>query len=629
MTILRELWTKEIEDEEVKTTYQYVIDLRGKLEEVIKLAHQNLSSASSRYKAHFDKRAKPRSFQAGDYVLLLLPAKNNKLELKWQGPFLVKQQVRDNNYIIDVKGCHRTYHAKLLRRYYQRNEAPEPKVGILQCAVATVVEEESEYGEEPRLETPNLNQTETSETVVINEELDEQQKEELKKLLHDYEDVMTDVPGRTHVYKYGLTLTSTIPIRKKPYPVPQALKATLREEITAMLEAGIIEPSDSPYCSPAVVVKKKDGTNRHCVDFRGLNNVTVFDAEPMERLDDLFQQIGTESNFVSKIDLSKGYWQIPLADSAKPITAFATELGLMQFRVLPFGLQGAPAAFSRMMRKVLAGLNNVKNYIDDIVVHHARWEDHVNGIKEVLERLRKAGLTARPSKCSLGFYQVEFLRHKIGNGKLAPTETKVEAIRNAAPLQTKKQLRSFLGLARFYRRYVPNFSAVVSPLTDATKTGKPNRIEWGEPQERAFKYVKNCLSQGPVLRFPDFERPFILAADASDTGLGAVLMQEFEDGKFPVVYLSKKLLPREQRYSVVERECLALVWEIKSLSSYLIGREFLVETDHAPLLYLNKVKSENGRLMRWALLLHQYRFRLVSVKGVDNPYRDLIRVGIS
>ena len=171
MTILRELWTKEIEDEEVKTTYQYVIDLRGKLEEVIKLAHQNLSSASSRYKAHFDKRAKPRSFQTGDYVLLLLPAKNNKLELKWQGPFMVKQQVGDNNYVIDVKGCHRTYHANLLKRYYERNEAPEPKVGILQCAVATVVEEESEYGEEPRLETPNLNQTETSENVVINEEL--------------------------------------------------------------------------------------------------------------------------------------------------------------------------------------------------------------------------------------------------------------------------------------------------------------------------------------------------------------------------------------------------------------------------------------------------------------------------
>ena len=217
--------------------------------------------------------------------------------------------------------------------------------------------------------------------LLLMKNFDEKQKEELKKLLHDYEDVMTDVPRRTHVYKFGLTLTSTIPIRKKPYPVPQALKATLREETTAMLEAGIIEPSDSPYCSPAVVVKKKDGTNRHCVDFRGLNNVTVFDAEPVERLDDLFQQIGTESNFVSKIDLSKGYWQIPLADSARPMTAFATELGLMQFRVLPFGLQGAPAAFLRMMRKVLAGLNDVKNYIDDIVVHH------VNGIKEVLVSL--------------------------------------------------------------------------------------------------------------------------------------------------------------------------------------------------------------------------------------------------
>ncbi|GFO50193.1 Pol polyprotein [Plakobranchus ocellatus] len=346
---------------------------------------------------------------------------------------------------------------------------------------------------------------------------------------------MTDVPGRTNIYTYDLKLTSTTLIRKKPYPVPQALKETLREEIKAMLDAGIIEPSERPYWSPAVVVKKKDGTNRHCVDFRDLNNTTEFDAEPMERLDDLFQQIGIESNFVSKIDLSEGYYQIPLAESAKPMTAFATELGLMQFRVLHFGLQGAPAAFSRMMRKVLSGLSNVKSYIDDIVVHHARWDDHVKGLQLVLQRLKDVGLTARPSKCSLGFQQVEFLGHQIGNGKLAPTASEVEAIRNAEPPRTKKQLRSFFGLAGFYRRYVPNFSAVVSPLTDATRAGMPNNIRWEEPQERAFTYVKKCLSSELVLRLRVFERPFILATDARDTGVGAVFQQEYEDGTFPVV----------------------------------------------------------------------------------------------
>ncbi|GFO19251.1 retrovirus-related pol polyprotein from transposon 297 [Plakobranchus ocellatus] len=152
----------------------------------------------------------------------------------------------------------------------------------------------------------------------------------------------------------------------------------------------------------------------------------------------------------------------------------------------------------------------------------------------------------------------------------------------------------------------------------------PNNIRWEEPQERAFTYVKKCLSSEPMLRLPDFERSFILATDASDTGVGAVLKQEFEDETFPVVYLSKKLLPREQRYSVVEKECLALVWDVKNLSTYLICREFIVETDHAPLLYLNKAKSENGRFMRWALLLHQYRFRLVSIRGVDNHGPDFL-----
>ncbi|KAK3795951.1 hypothetical protein RRG08_053197 [Elysia crispata] len=185
-------------------------------------------------------------------------------------------------------------------------------------------------------------------------------------------------------------------------------------------------------------------------------------------------------------------------------------------------------------------------------------------------------------------------------------------------------MRSFLGLASFYRRYVPHFSTISSPLTDATRKGMPNIINWEEARLKAFENLKAALTSKPVLKLPDFEKPFILSTDASDTGLGAILKQDHHGEKFPVVYLSRKLLPREQRYSVVEKECLALVWAVKSLNTYLWGREFVIETDHAPLLYLNRARSENGKLMRWSLLLNQYRFQLRSVKGRDNHGPDFL-----
>ena len=567
MTILRELWTEDIQDEEIKTTYQYVVDLREKMGKAIKAAHDNLSHASARYKTHFDKKAKVRSFVQGDKVLLLLPTKHNKLELKWQGPFEVKRVVGPCNYSIEVGNNTKTYHTNMLKKYFEREQVDE--VGVFQCAVASVVEEEEPYDldeedkGQPKMEVPNLVQTEGLKDVILCDILDKDKTDELRNVLSTFGDVLTDVPGRTNIYEYDLKLTSDVPIRKKPYAVPQAMRRTLKEEVEAMLKAGIVEPSDSPYSSPPLVVKKKDGSNRYCVDFRALNNVTVFDAEPMPRLDDLFQEIGSACTFVSKIDLTKGYWQIPLTEGTKAKTAFPTELGLMQFTVLPFGLQCAPSAFSRMMRKVVGDVPNVKNYIDDILIHTATWDEHLDAITSVLQRLRKAGLTAKPSKCLLGFSEVEFLGHRIGSGKLQPTTDKIAAIQNAVLPSTKKQMRSFLGLASFYRRYVPNFSAIASPLTDTTKKFKPNKIIWEEPQKRAFEYLKKMLTSAPVLRLPNFDQPFILATDASDTGLGAVLMQEEGSEKFPVIYLSRKLLPREQRYSVVERSVWLLSGPLK------------------------------------------------------------------
>ena len=476
-------------------------------------------------------------------------------------------------------------------------------------------------GQNEGLETFNLpvtTQTESIADVVISDTLTREQFSQLQELLSRHAGILTDVPGRAIGYEHTIKLMTDEPVRTKNYAMPQAIKAQLRQEVENMLQAGIIEHSNSAYSSPSVAVKKRDGSLRYCIDFRKVNNISVFDSEPMPSLDELFQDIGESSVVLTKIDLSKGYWQIPLAEQSKHITAFATELGLFHFLCLPFGLASAGASFSRLMRRVLSGLPNVVNYLDDILVYSPNFSQHLITLSSVFERLHNAGLTVRPSKCMLAFPRLEFLGHMIGGGELSPVIDKVSAIRDAACPRTKKQMQSFLGLANFYRRYVPSFSTIVAPLTDTLKKGTPNHILWNETMENAFDEIKCALTSAPILKLPDFNRPFQVAVDASDTGLGAVLTQMYGDEKFPVIYLSRKLLPREARYSVVERECLALVWAVKKLHTYLYGREFVIESDHAPLLHLNKAKSENGRLMRWALLLSQYRFRIISVRGSLN-----------
>ena len=242
----------------------------------------------------------------------------------------------------------------------------------------------------------------------------------------------------------------------------------------------------------------------------------------------------------------------------------------------------------------------------------------------MLQRLRQAGLTARPSKCMIGFTSIEFLGHTVGDGMLAPNVEKVQDIVRAKRPETKKQIMSFLGMVGFYRKFVPNFAEKAFPLTNLIRKGNPTRVNWENEHQRSFEVLKGCMVSFPILRLPDLDNIFILRTDASNVGMGAVLLQEVDDVKFPVAYASKKLLPRECRYSVIERECLALVWGIKKFHVYLYGREFQVETDHCPLIYMQSTKLNNSRVMRWVLSLQPYRFRILAIKGIHNVGADYL-----
>ena len=244
------------------------------------------------------------------------------------------------------------------------------------------------------------------------------------------------------------------------------------------------------------------------------------------------------------------------------------------------------------------------------------------GLRELLQRLRQAGLTARPSKCMVGFTSVAFLGHNVGDGILTTNQDKAKDIVEAKRPETKKQIRSFLGMVGFYRRFIPQFAEIALPLTNLTKKGNPNKLVWEGEHQRAFERLRSYMVSTPILRLPDLDKGFTLRTDASNVGIGAVLMQETNEIKFPIAYASKKLLPRETRYSVIERECLALVWGIKKFHMYLYGKEFQVETDHCPLIYMQNTKLTNSRVMRWVLSLQPYRFRIAAIKGSQNIGAD-------
>ena len=630
MNILKELWVKEDLDSEVKTTYTYVFELREKLEECLKIARDNLKTAQVKHKRYHDRKTQNRQFQEGDKVLVLLPTDSNKLLMQWKGPFTIECVKGKVDYRIRIDDQVKTFHANMLKKYFERTQDSSQRTGgVLQVSSVGVVDDDecSDDDISPSacedIELTTLQGSENYQDVQINKDLSASQRRELQDLIYEFRDIFTDIPGSSKSVEHKILVSSNDPVRQKAYPIPHVLQKKVKEEVSKMLQLGVIERSDSAYASPVVLVKKKDSSIRFCVDYRRLNLLTIFDTEPMPNTEDVFAKVHNKK-FFSKLDLSKGYWQIPMSRESRDLTTFVCSEGSFRYLKMPFGLVTAPATLNRLMRRLLGEIEEADSYMDDILASSEFWKSHMLVLRQVFTELKREGLTLRPSKCLLGFNDLDFVGHIVGGGKLSPHPDTVDRIKCAKQPVTKKQVRSFLGLVGFYRRYIPNFSTIAAPLTDLTKKGKSNKVEWGSAQERAFNSLKECLIKAPVLRLPDFSRSFVLQTDASDEGLGAILYQDFEDGRFPVAFASRKLLAREKVYAAIEKECLGLVWAVKKFQTYLYGTEFLLQTDHQPLIYINKTKFDNPRVMRWALALQPHRFRICSIKGTDNVGADYL-----
>ena len=615
MALLRKLYTDDTLEEEVKTTYQYVIDLEKRIHDACQLAKSALEKCSEDNASYADRSAKLRTLKPNDKVLILLPVSKNKLLMKWQGPYTVLSRCSKVNYSVNIKGKVKVFHINMLKQYIER----EVEKTVFDVVGASIVHAEEDDMEIVCMETEEKVGTQVN----VNENLSESQKQDIYTLIKEFETVISDKPGHTTLVEHKIVLTDDSPVFVKQYPLPFKSEEIIVTETNKMLEMGIIEPSNSAYSSPIVLVKKKDGTTRFCIDFRKLNAITVLDRENIPNQENLFVKLW-DAKFFSKIDLCKGYWQIPMEEHSKQFTAFQTPLGLFHFCVMPFGLVNAPATFSRMMRCLLRDVPDTVSYFDDVLSHHNHWDEHVQVLRRVLSALKENGLTAKASKMYLGFNEIEFLGHIVKDGQIEPEDQKTLQILELKVPKTKKQVQSLLGLMGYYRKFVHNYAELTAPLTALVRKGSPAKVVWSEECEKSLNEIKEIFSKKPVLILPDFEQTFVVRTDASDIGIGAMLLQERQGHLMPIAFASRKLLDRETRYPIVERECLAIVFAIKRFTRYLRLSDFIIETDHRPLTYLTKKKSENSRLFRWALLLQEYGYEMNAISGTENVHADVL-----
>lgn len=456
--------------------------------------------------------------------------------------------------------------------------------------------------------------------------LSNSEKELLFVLLMEYADVFSfhsDL-GRTNLTKHHIDTGDSQPIHQLPRRVSPARRQEVRQLLNEMLKNDIIQPSNSPWSSPIILVRKRDGSTRFCIDYRKVNSVTRKDAYPLPRVDDILDTLGG-SKWFSTLDLKSGYWQVEVDSSSREKTAFTTSEGLYEFKVMPFGLCNAPATFQRLMNRVLCDVNWVEClvYIDDTVVIGRTFEQHLSNLGTVLSRLRQAGLKLQPAKCKLCQKEVRFLGHVISENGIATDPEKTAVIATWPVPESKKNIQQFLGLANYYRRFIKDFGTTAKPLQRLLE--KNVAFEWTQQCQAAFDHLRKCLMTTPILAFPDHSRHFMLDTDASDTGIGAILSQVQDDGGEAVIaYASRSLSRQEQRYCVTRRELLAVVEFIHHFRHYLLGVHFTLRTDHGSLVWIQNFKEPEGQLARWLERLQEYTFTVVHRPGNQHKNVDAL-----
>ena len=598
LDILHQGWV-EVEFEQLNTIEwaDWLVDCLECWHEVMR---QRNVVASKKRKELFDKKTVDRKFEVGDRVLCRIPGMTHKLQESWHGPYSVVEVLNSVDYRIEfVKGNRKVLHVNNLKLFHGREE------DVMRLSViAEDVSEDEDIG------LKMSGRCKDFETAAVD------------KLKLEFPEVFSDLSGKTELCKLKIETGESAPIALRPYRPPDRLKEGVREEVEKLLELGVAEPSFSPWASPVVPVPKKDGSLRICIDYRRLNSVTVPDPYYMITLDEILEKVGS-SGCLSKLDLSKGFYQIGIDEESKEKTAFVTPFGKFRFNRMPFGLRNAPAIFQRTMEEVLRGCYGfAAPYIDDILIFSKDGVEHVQHLREVLRCLSENGLTVKEDKCLFGRTHLEYLGHLIGQGQLAVPSHRAAAMEAYILPKTRTQLRSFLGSMSYYRRFIANYARFSAILSPATSKAAPSVVVWDAARLEAFNTLKGLLCSVCSLTIPSSEDCFVLNTDASGLGIGATLNVRRDGVEKPVAFFSRQLQGTQKHYSATELEGLAVYKAIFFFDHFLYGRKFTVYTDHQALVSLLKSKRLNKRLQGWVLRLMEFEFDIVYRPGSANGDAD-------
>ncbi|KAL4118953.1 hypothetical protein QTP88_011831 [Uroleucon formosanum] len=492
---------------------------------------------------------------------------------------------------------------------------------------------EFEYNTQPIINNDNkrkrINEIRKS---IRSDHMDNEQRQSILEICEHYQDIFY-LTGDTLTCTDTLTHKINIPenqepIYKRPYRLPHAQMAEIDSQIKQMEKDDIIEPSFSPWNAPLLLVKKKlDASQipkfRIVVDFRALNKVTINEYHPLPNITEILDQLG-QCNLFSIIDLASGFYQIKLDEKSKELTAFSTNQGHWHFKKMAMGLKTSPCSFQRSMNNVMAGIVGIKClvYLDDIIIYGKGLLDHNEKLRDVFERLRNHNLKIQPTKCEFLKQQCMYLGHIISENGIRPDPEKIKSVLQFPIPTSVKEIKSFLGLSGYYRKFIKSYSLISKPMTNLLR--KDVTFNWDTSCQEAFDKLKNILCSEPILQYPDFTKPFIVTTDASGKALGAILSQGEISQDLPIAYASRTLSKCESNYSTTELECLAIIFAVKTFRPYLYGRKFIILSDHRALSWLFNLKDPLSKLARWRILLEEYDYEIKYKPGVLNSNVDAL-----